>query len=310
MTGEPGRYPPRLVDEESAVGRLLRASLAEELPGPHETQSWAGLAARRVARRRRSATLALVAAAAAVLGVGALVSLARSPEAVSFTAEAPPTAPVTSAPTIEGPVPAVQGRHAEARRPRAASQAPSAPPSGASSASAPVDPAGDTTACANLVRERRYEEALACYEPIARGDTMSAELALYEQARLESRALGAPERALATLDAHRRRFPGGVLGAEVTLTRIELLARLGRAAEALDASASALAGPLGAERAGDLHALRGDLLADRGDCAGARGEYAAARAAAVHPARLARGEARCPVQPGANAPPLDGGGSP
>jgi len=309
MTGQPVRYPPRLVEGDSAAGRLLRASLMEALPGPHEARSWAGLAARRAARRRRLAPCALAAAAAATLGVGALVSLARPPAAISLAAEALPPAPATAAPMTQEPVPAAQNRLVEVQRPRPAPPAPSGAPSSAAAA-APVDAGGDTTVCTRLVRERHYDEALACYERLAQGGRMSAELALYEKARLESRALGAPERALATLDAHRRRFPGGVLGAEVTLTRIELLAQLGRTAEALDEIAVALAGALGAERAGDLHALRGDLLADRGDCAGARGEYAAARAANVHPSRLARGEARCPVDPGKSARERDGGGSP
>jgi hypothetical protein len=122
---------------------------------------------------------------------------------------------------------------------------------------------------------------------------MSAELALYEKARLESRVLGDQSVALGTLEEHRRRFPSGVLGTEAGLTRIELLVRLGRATEALEAISTAMDGRLGKERGGDLHAMRGDLLVEQGDCPGALREYEQARQGGVHPSRLAKGTARC-----------------
>ena len=122
---------------------------------------------------------------------------------------------------------------------------------------------------------------------------MAAELALYEKARLQSKALGDSSAALATLEEHARRFPAGVLATESTITRIELLTRLGRGDAALHATQQALQGPAGRERHGDLQVLRAELLAARGECAAALEAIAEARSAGVHAARLAASERRC-----------------
>lgn len=164
----------------------------------------------------------------------------------------------------------------------------------APAASTPVGALNDDVAvCAGLARIGKLEAAASCYDRIGRGNGMTSELALYEKARLESRALGRGAAALATLEEHARRFPQGALAVEAGLTRIELLSRLGRTSEALNAIERALPGAIGRERGGDLYLLRGDLLSLRGECAGARAAYAAARVAGIHPNRLKAGEERC-----------------
>ena len=159
---------------------------------------------------------------------------------------------------------------------------------------APVDEATkNASGCSDMARKGHLEEAADCYSRIAEGNSMAAELALYERARLESRALGRGAAALATLDEHARRFPQGVLSTEAGLTRIELLTRLGRTNDALTAIEKALSGPIGKERGGDLYALRGELLSSRGDCSGANAAFALARSQGVPPSRPLAGEKRC-----------------
>jgi len=156
-----------------------------------------------------------------------------------------------------------------------------------------TEPTKNTSGCSQMALKGQLEEAADCYSRIAQGNSMAAELALYEKARLESRALGRGAAALATLDEHARRFPHGVLSTEAGLTRIELLTRLGRTNDALDAIEKALSGPIGKERGGDLYALRGELLSSRGDCSGANAAFAMARSHGVPSSRPLAGEKRC-----------------
>jgi tetratricopeptide (TPR) repeat protein len=151
-----------------------------------------------------------------------------------------------------------------------------------------------------LVRKGHLEEAAECYGRIAQGSSLESEVAMYEKARLESRALGRGAAALATLDEHAKRFPRGVLSTEAGLTRIELLTRLGRTNDALKAIELALAGPIGNERGGDLFALRGQILSNRGDCTGANAAFALARSHGVPPSRPLGGEKRCAEHPATN----------
>ena len=72
---------------------------------------------------------------------------------------------------------------------------------------------------------------------------MSAELALFERARLEGKALRRPDRALLTLDDYRRRFPNGSLRAEVLLAQIDWLLASGNSGRALQVVDEALARP-------------------------------------------------------------------
>jgi hypothetical protein len=127
---------------------------------------------------------------------------------------------------------------------------------------------------------------------------MDAELALYEKARIEAKALGKSSQALVTLDEHARRFPGGVLSTEVELTRIELLSQLGRRAEALHAIDRGLQGALGRERGGDLQVLRAELLSAGGECTAALEAARLASQAGAHETRLKTTQQRCPASSG------------
>jgi len=283
MTKEP-EFPQRLIDGEGSAAELLRRSLAERVAGPSEARSWQLLRERVSPAPRRFRWMLALAACAVLAGIGASRDWHTGHEP-SLGAEpwsaAPPSARSTPAPTVS----AVQSTELPAvKRP-----ATSTPKSEARSPEAQQDPAR----CAALAREGRYEAAADCYDRIAHGRSMAAELALYEKARLESKALGHGEAALATLEEHAQRFPHGVLTSEVGMTRIELLIRLGRADAALAAIEQALTGALGRERPGDLQALKGDLLAARGECTTALEAFAGARAAGVHESRLEAGEKRC-----------------
>ena len=77
----------------------------------------------------------------------------------------------------------------------------------------------------------------------------------------------APRDALAKLDEHRRRFPGGALHREAALARVEALLGLGRNDEARTVLDSLTLGSTGADRHARL--ARAELRADRGNCAGA-----------------------------------------
>jgi hypothetical protein len=162
-----------------------------------------------------------------------------------------------------------------------------------SRALAPAARESDAGQCSQLAKAGQYAAASACYGKVAHGSSMGAELALYEKARLEAKAMGQSSQALATLDEHARRFPSGVLTTEVELTRIELLSQLGRSAEALSAIDRGLHGALGRERGGDLQVLRAELLSGQGDCTGALAAAQAAQQAGAHPSRLEATARRC-----------------
>lgn len=271
-------FPERLVDADSRSAALIQRALAEPAPGPSEQRSWQRLQER--SRRASSrwvwpVSAFAVAAAALLLWREPSQDPALRPE-VLLPRPAPvaPAAPLDSALRSEpAPVPRVE-------KPKASA-------SGAASADS------DTAACIKLAQAADYEAAAACYGKLARGNSMASELALYEKARLESKALGRPAQALATLDEHARRFSGGVLATEVGLTRIELLSQLGRRAEALSAIEQGLQGALGRERGADLLVLRAELLTAQGDCASALEAAQKARDAGVHPSRLETVERRC-----------------
>jgi hypothetical protein len=274
-------FPERLAESDSRGAALIERALSEPVVGPSEQQSWHRLQA----RLGRSPTRWIWPVAAfAVVGVALLAWWGKpkpapvlSPEIWLPKAAAPPSAaPVPSAldvPVEPAPAPRVDK-----------------PPA---SASASATAGGDTSACAQLARGADYEAAATCYGKVARGSSMTSELALYEKARLESKALGRSQAALATLDEHARRFAGGVLTTEVGLTRIELLSQLGRSAEALSAIEKGMHGALGRERGGDLLVLRAELLATQGSCVAALEAAQQARDKGAHPSRLEAAERRC-----------------
>jgi TolA-binding protein len=120
-------------------------------------------------------------------------------------------------------------------------------------------------------------EMIDCLSTEARGADLGAQVALYEAARLYRDALGDVGHAITTLRELRRRFPGGALAVEADLSLAELLPKVGKYREALEASGAALEAHPARERADELHLLRGDVLrAGLNDCAAAATEYAAA----------------------------------
>jgi hypothetical protein len=155
-------------------------------------------------------------------------------------------------------------------------------------------PAGDHASAATRPRcgqraARDARDGLDCYLAEARGDDLSAEVALYEAARLQRDALADPVAALATLRQSRRRFPSGTLRIETALSIAELLPRLGRYQEALEQTTALLGDGPGDERLGELQLLRGHILREGfHDCAGAERAYTAAIDAAAETTATAR----------------------
>jgi hypothetical protein len=140
------------------------------------------------------------------------------------------------------------------------------------------EPAAD---CLGFARSGDAPAAERCFEAQAAGQNLSAEVALYELARLRRDMLGKPQAALAALDDYARRFPHGYLSGEVLFSRLELLVKLGRSAEVLGASDALLASASGKERALEIHFLRGNVYAHAlNDPESAAREYARAAASA------------------------------
>lgn len=274
-------FPRRLVEGEDQAAGLIARALAEPALGPTEQQSWNKLSHRPA---RVVARWALPAAAFALSAAAFLVWFLRQAPAPSLG----PDVWTRSTPAMPLPTPEPSSENAPADD---VAPAPKERPK----AVAPAKREDDAGQCSQLAKAGQYPAAADCYGNVARGSSMDAELALYEKARLEAKALGESARALATLDEHRQRFAGGVLTTEVELTRIELLSQLGRRAEALQAIERGLGGTLGRERGGDLQVLRAELLSVGGDCAAARQAAALARKAGAHASRLKATEQRCPA---------------
>jgi hypothetical protein len=132
----------------------------------------------------------------------------------------------------------------------------------------------DPSSCRDLLRSGKPGPAEQCYLAIASGSGLSAEMSLYEIARLRRDVLANPVASLAALDDYESRFPSGTFAPEVRAARVDLLARLGRVDEALTVSSQLLASPSGRGRAIELRLLRGNLLRDsKHDCAAAITEY-------------------------------------
>ncbi len=266
--------PPRLLDRAGPAGDCVRRALSQqEVSVPRFVQ----LREKRL-KRQRLARGAWALAACAV-GLVLLPRLRHEPAQPSIRAEQPGSMVVTerslaqvSAVTNEpareasavtstaAPTAAPKEREApraNARTELATPRAASSPSAAAVTAERPAS--GSAKACAELARSGAPEDALRCYEKLASGSGMSAELALFEQARLEGKVLRQPARALATLDAHRRRFPQGSLRAEVMLAQIEWLVAAGEQARARALVDEALASGLVRERSAELERLRASL---------------------------------------------------
>jgi hypothetical protein len=137
-----------------------------------------------------------------------------------------------------------------------------------------ADKANDVSTCRDYLRDGRPQAAQDCYLSFASGGGLSAEMALYEVARLRRDVLSNLSASLVALDDYDARFPSGTFAPEVHMARVELLSRLGRFDEALKVSEQLLASPGGHSRTTELRLLRGNLLRDkRHDCAAAIAEY-------------------------------------
>lgn len=273
-------FPPRLAAGQDQAAALIARALAEPVPGPSEQQSWHKLSS----RSQRSTPRWVLPSVAFGLSALALVAWLARPTL---------TPPLSLGPDVwtQPAAPAPKALPAPSSATKLAEALPA--PSERARTSAPAPRESDAGQCSQLAKAGQYAAASACYGRVAHGSSMGAELALYEKARLETKALGQHAQALATLDEYTRRFPSGVLTTEVELTRIELLSQLGRRAEALGAVERGLQGALGRERGGDLQVLRADLLSTQGNCPGALEAARAARQAGAHPSRLEATERRC-----------------
>jgi tetratricopeptide (TPR) repeat protein len=282
MVPQSPEFPRRLVEGENETATLIGRALAEPLAGPSEQESWLALQSRLAPSAPR---WILPAVALGLAAVAALFWFGRPSPAPSLG----PDVWQRSRASVT-PLPAPSRLESEAAAlPRVPTDKPK------TIASAPHE--SEAPHCSALAKAGHYDAAAACYGRAASGNSMDAELSLYEKARLEAKALGKSSLALATLDEHARRFPGGVLTTEVELTRIELLSQVGRSDEALAAINRGLSGALGRERGADLQVLRAELLAAKGDCPAALEAAQLARQAGAHPSRLQTIEHRCPAAP-------------
>ena len=108
-------------------------------------------------------------------------------------------------------------------KPRRAAAAPAA------NGSAP----GEAHECLQLASAGATDAAISCLEAARRQSGLAGELALVELARIRRDIKGDIAGAEQALAEHGRRFPGGALGAEAGIARVELLLQLGRASDAL-----------------------------------------------------------------------------
>jgi hypothetical protein len=274
MSNERGA-PRRFIEASGPSGDLLRQALADNGPS-RALPRFVDLRERRAQRLRfyrvagalTTAGLALLTLLAlraatspgATPAIGAEQFAARSDnQRTQAPAPGTPSAPLTpvpasAAPALDKPKP----------RPASAARLPSSRPPSAPAIE--VLPTGGETAalgtaktCAQIARGGAAEEAIACYEKLAAGSGVSAELALFEQARLAGKVLHQPERALRTLADYRERFPRGSLRGEVMLAQIDWLVTSGQSARALELVEEALGSGLLQERATELERVRDRL---------------------------------------------------
>jgi len=278
MTDE-RRAPPRLVQTRGPAGDCLREALSQ--PNFLQPPRFALLKERRSRRIRRQRAALAVALMSAFFAVNALhkadpppsirAEVARfgsAPAAMASAAARGAQAEVGSAPS--SPVSKLEGPSAAQPKPsaqRAAGQELARaverhePETKTDDAALTPDAEapGSAGACAQLARSGSAEQALACYAQLARGSGMTAELSLFEQARLEGKVMRRPELALRTLDDYRRRFPQGSLRAEVMLAQIDWLLAAGDTVKARQVVEEALASGLLRERTAELERLRATL---------------------------------------------------
>lgn len=273
--------PPRLVQTSGPAGDCVREALAQREPRVLPPR-FALVQERRLRRTQRQLSLLGLALVASLLGFRALHQQEPLPDiraelaenrasgnqrltAVSAGPVEPPRAPAPSAAPGPKPenalAPPLKTSAPRTSRSLLARVTEPSPPldAVAAPASEAVAAGGGATACAQLARGGASEAALGCYARLASGTGMSAELALFEQARLEGKALRRPDRALSTLDDYRRRFPNGSLRAEVMLAQIDWLLASGNSSKARQIVDEALASGLLRERTVELQRLQATL---------------------------------------------------
>jgi tetratricopeptide (TPR) repeat protein len=289
--------PKRLIEQTDGVAELLGQALASYERGLDPQRALS----RKLTRSERRPALGrwLLAPAALVASVGLLLLKPwanREPEAALLvTAEAPALSATQQAGSADRTLEAQPARSKSLANSGRPSVAPSTPraaeqpkPAEPQPSSAPMQPQSTGAAapapsaaqndeeCLAYARAGDPRHAAACFTTRASGSGLSAQVALYELSRLQRDALGEPAAALASLTQYLERFPNGSLNGEARFSRLELLARLGRANEALTASSQFLSSPFGAERAPEVHLFRGNLLLSAGSASRAVSEYRAA----------------------------------
>jgi tetratricopeptide (TPR) repeat protein len=282
--------PQRWVDAEGPLSVLIRDAAREYQAELDPRAALRPLPARapRFSRGRvlvPSLAFGLAGVLLALLGHSRLRSpdLLAEPEpersALRALRPAEPAPPPSTSPAPAKP--ALEPARASAPRPHAALAQGAHELAPDVAAPAPSEPSQD---CLGFARLGDATKAEQCFEAQAAGQNLSAEVALYELARLRRDMLGEPASALSALDDYTQRFPRGYLSGEVLFSRLELLLKLGRSAEVLRASDELLASASGKERALEIHFLRGNVFAHSlADPASAAREYAQA---ALAPGRV------------------------
>ncbi|MEZ4268438.1 MAG: hypothetical protein R3F39_18895 [Myxococcota bacterium] len=181
-------------------------------------------------------------------------------------AEAPALAPSPPEPaSASNPTPAPNAAAPASRPP----VAPSAAAPVAAEAPAPKAPPSDSPAAVGAIEEGQPEI------PPAETSTLAAQLALYEAGRAALRA-GEFGKAAASFHQYVAGYPEGELVGEAQLSRLEALARGGRAAEAERLATRLLAqGGLAGRRA-EVARVRGEQLVKLGRCDEAKAAFVAA----------------------------------
>jgi len=220
--------PQRLLQEGDELTRSLLRSARDDAPSPHARRktvvalglaSGVGATVTAATATSTASTLAKSSATAALLkwiGVGVLggvvtvgaveVVQSKSAPVVTTTAQTAPNAVPPSPKAIKAAAPA---------QPRAADEPPAAE-TPAQAVEPPARPAGAPKASA-----KPAEKA-----------SLADEVAAIDAARVALGSGNAPA-ALRALDDHDRRFPGGALGQEATVLRIQALVQRGDRASAM-----------------------------------------------------------------------------
>jgi len=113
----------------------------------------------------------------------------------------------------------------------------------------------ELTEARSALREGRPEDSLAMLSHCAKGGGPAAENAAYEMGRVLRDGLQRPRAAVAAWGAYRTRFPNGLLRAEVDLSILETLAKLGDKAAALTEAEAFLARYPNSERRDEVAKL-------------------------------------------------------